>query len=119
MITVSTLYLAPLIYVNNKEIIDQQIAHGQELLNAQTKQVKDIAGQQTARATSTIKGYTSEYSAKAQDLIGSARARSASPEVGKKETAPPAYNDTVFPTAPKGDLKTAVKSELDSPQFAS
>ena len=102
LIATTVIYLGPLIYISNREIIDTQIANASEIANAQAVQLKELAGQHTSRATETIKGYAGDYTTKAQEMIGSARGRSASPEVSvKPEASPPAYSAADFPRAPK------------------
>lgn len=109
LIGVSVIYLTPLIYINNKEIIDQQINNATKLINSQASQVKEIAGHHAGRATSTVKAYAGDYSAKAQNYIGSARGRSTSPEVNTSSPPPtksqpgdaPNYSASDFPHAPK------------------
>ena len=109
LIGVTVIYLTPLIYVNNREIIDEQIENVTRLINSQATQVKEIAGHHAERATSTVKAYAGDYSAKAQNYIGNARGRSTSPEVNipsaqpiKSEPGnPPNYSSSDFPHAPK------------------
>ncbi|CAG8364477.1 unnamed protein product [Penicillium salamii] len=81
VVAVTTTYFAPLIYISNREIIDEQIANAQEIINAQTNQLCDLAGERTSQATGLMKQYVGEYSSKAQGYIGSRR--STSPEVTK------------------------------------
>lgn len=104
LISTSVLFLSPLIYKTNKELIDGQLAHASEILNQQTKQVKELASHHATIAANTTKQYASDYSAKAQDLVGSARARSSSPTTVKKENVP-AYKSEDFPAAPKEEFK--------------
>lgn len=100
-------YLGPLIYISNREIIDEQIAQIQELVNAQANHAKELANQQTARATGLVKQYANDYSSKAHEYIGNRR--SASPEVAKapapavkvEPISPPKFQTTDFPEAPK------------------
>ncbi|KAH0556060.1 hypothetical protein GP486_005999 [Trichoglossum hirsutum] len=133
LIATSAVFLAPLIYISNREIIDSQVQYITDVINEQTAQVKDIAGQHTARATETAKAYASDLSSKAQQYVGSARARSASPEA-KRSTAigtpassasttpskskitaynsttpqAPMYTNADFPAAPKKDFSSPV-----------
>lgn len=106
IIAASTIYLGPLIYINNREFIDQQLETATHVINAQASQVKDLAGHHAGRASDSVKAYAGDYSAKAQNYIGSARGRSNSPEVsnsGIKSEAgdAPKYSSTDFPHAPK------------------
>jgi hypothetical protein len=114
LISTSILFLAPLIYKTNQELIDHHVANATKVINQQTEQVKALAGQHAARATETTKGFVSDYSAKAQEYIGNARGRSVSPTLSskpapevKKENAPSAYKAEDFPEAPKEEFKSA------------
>jgi len=121
LIGVSFLYLAPFIYINNKETIDQQLTNASNIVNSQANQVKDLAAHHTARATETAKQYTGEYTAKARDMIGgAARGRSNSPEISTKSTPfksepvdEPKYNSSDFPHAPKQEPTAGVTSHQE------
>lgn len=86
MIAVTTTYFTPLVYISNREIIDEQISNLQEIINSQTNQLKDLAGERTSQATGLMKQYVGEYSSKAQEYIGSRR--STSPEMSKVAPTP-------------------------------
>ncbi|KAL2061848.1 hypothetical protein VTL71DRAFT_7226, partial [Oculimacula yallundae] len=114
LIASSVLFLTPLIYKTNKELIDANISKASSIINKQTVQVKNLASQQAARATETTKSFVGDYSAKAQEMIGSARGRSVSPIASAKpaKTEPfnvkennvpavPAYKSEDFPVAPQ------------------
>ncbi|KAH8593028.1 Reticulon-domain-containing protein [Bisporella sp. PMI_857] len=103
LLSTSLVFLTPLIYKTNKEVIDAQIANVSSIVNQQTEQVKQLASHHAARATETTKAYASDYSAKAQEIIGNARGRSSSPSVEKKK---PAYKSEDFPAAPKEGFKS-------------
>ena len=116
-------YLAPLIYISNQELIDHHLANASNVVNTQANQVKELAGQQTARATNTVKAYAGDYSAKAQGYIGSARGRSTSPELTSKSPAStpvksgpgagPNYSPSDFPHAPKQEPTPGVTSHQE------
>lgn len=112
LIGVSCIYLGPLIYMTNKDLIDDHVTNASNIVSSQATQVKDLAGHHTTRASETVKAYAGDYSAKAQDYIGNARGRSTSPEVASskpKSNAPlksepgsePKYSSSDFPHAPK------------------
>jgi hypothetical protein len=118
LIATSVLFLSPLIYKTNQELIDQQIEKISKIANQQANQVRSVASQHAARATETTKAYVGDYSAKAQEMIGSVRQRSVSPvttkATPKSETKPttesttpaaPAYSSSDFPEAPKEEFK--------------
>ncbi|KAA8649681.1 uncharacterized protein ATNIH1004_002352 [Aspergillus tanneri] len=109
LLAVTIAYIGPLVYMNNREVIDAHIEHAQGVINAQAHQLKDLAGERTAHATGIVRQYVDDYSAKAQEYIG--QRRSASPEmtkvpstVIKKEPEPePAFTPSDFPEAPKDE----------------
>ncbi|MCJ1398056.1 hypothetical protein MMC11_001253 [Xylographa trunciseda] len=136
LIAVSVMYLTPLIYISNKELIDHHIANASNIANAQAKQVQDLAGHHTARLTETVKAQTSTYSAKAQEYIGAAKDRTSAAVAntkqqvnqqvntpGSKSTsnnpfksgpdAPPSYSSSDFPHAPKQEPTPGIASHQE------
>jgi hypothetical protein len=112
LLSTSILFLSPLVYKTNKELIDHHINNVSNVINQQTDQVKQLASHHAARATDATKQYVGDYSAKAQEMIGNARARSTSPvasakpaKVDLKENTP-GYKSEDFPAAPKEDFKS-------------
>ncbi|CRG90835.1 hypothetical protein PISL3812_07881 [Talaromyces islandicus] len=105
LIGVSVAYLGPLVYISNREIIDEQIAEVQKLINAQANQAKEFANQHTSHATGLVKQYANDYTSKAQEYIGSrhppapvaTKVAAATPE----PVSPPKVQTTDFPEAPK------------------
>jgi len=113
LIATSLLFLGPLVYKTNQELIDHHLHNASSVINQQTEQVKTIAGQHASRATESTKAFVGDYSAKAQEMIGSARGRSASPTITKsepvvkKEYNLSSYQPEDFPAAPVKDFKSA------------
>jgi len=129
LIGTSVLFLTPLVYKTNKELIDTNLSRASSVINQQSQQVKNLASQQAARATETTKSFVGDYSAKAQEMIGSARGRSVSPMASAKpvktepfpssskpikvepfnakENVPAAYKSEDFPVAPQQDFKSS------------
>ncbi|KAH1435766.1 hypothetical protein KXX32_007984 [Aspergillus fumigatus] len=117
LIAVTIAYLGPLVYINNREVIDAQIENAHAMINSQAHQLKDLAEERTHHATGLVKQYVGDYSAKAQEYIG--HRRSTSPEatkaagsvvkkepsaeaIVKQEPIPePVIKTTDFPEAPK------------------
>lgn len=64
------LYLTPLIYVQNRETIDELLDHTSHMVGQQTSQLKDLTAHHTSRATASVKSYAGEYSSKAQNYMG-------------------------------------------------
>lgn len=112
LIGVSIIYLAPLIYISNKEIIDQQLNHATHVINSQASQVRDLAGHHAGRASDTVKAYAGDYSAKAQNYIGSSRSRPNSSDLSnsgiKSGASNPAYRSSDFPHVPKQEPTSGV-----------
>lgn len=112
-------YIGPLVYISNREIIDEQIANLQAIISSQTNQLKDLAGERTSHATGLVKQYVGDYSSKAQEYIGR---RSASPEMSKVEPAPvktepvvePVIKTEDFPEAPKIEPVAQVVESVES-----
>lgn len=108
MIADSIIFLGPLIYIQNKELIDHHIANAGNAINDQANQMRELAAQHTGRATETMRQYTSEYTKKAQDIMGSSVSRQ---KAGLKTSD--------FPTAPKDEPvanTTASKAEPEPEQ---
>jgi hypothetical protein len=112
LISTSVLFLSPLVYKTNKELIDHHLANAQKAVSEQTEQVKQLASHHAAHAAESTKSLVGDYSSKAQELIGNARGRSVSPTASakpvKKENVPTSYKSEDFPAAPKEDFKTKV-----------
>ena len=103
----SVIFLTPLIYVTNQELIDHHVANANEIMAAQSAQIRDLAGQHATTASSTFKSYAGDYTAKAQELIGSATGNKASGSKVKSED---------FPKAPKQE---PLVNKVSEPQLAS
>jgi len=119
LIETSVAFLVPLVYITNKELIDYHIKNVTDVMNQHTTQAKHLASHHAAIAAEATKQYASEYSAKAQEMIGVPRARSQSPA----DTTPlktekpngtsnvlsttPAYKESDFPPAPKEEFKAS------------
>lgn len=129
LISTTILFIAPLVYKTNKELIDAQVKNASDLVNAQTSQLRDVANKHTAHATEVTKQYMGDYSAKAQQLLGGRSAPVAVPTPAPAAAAKPApvpvsvasvasapsapttepttkYAEADFPAAPQADLKT-------------
>lgn len=113
LLSTSVAYLAPLVYISNKEIIDEHLNKATDIVNNQAAQVKSLAGQHTSRATSTVKQYAGDYGAKAQEYIGSARQRIPSPTLNKAQPAK-SVNASDFPSAPTQEPAAGIKSEAEA-----
>lgn len=101
LLSTCVIYLGPLVYIKNKETIDGQLEHATQVVSAQTAQIKDIAGQRTSQGFESVKQYTGDYAAKAQDLMGSARQKIPT-TVGRGQPKS-TVDESQFPSAPKTD----------------
>ena len=122
LLSTCVLFLGPLIYTQNKELIDGHIENAHGVISAQAAQVKDLAGQHASTGFETMKAYTGAGAAKAQELVGSARQQMPSSVTQKSQPATATGSDlkqSSFPSAPKTEtFPSAPKSELsqnDSP----
>lgn len=99
LISTLAVYLGPLIYIRNKEVIDAHLKNAGDLVNQQTKQIKDMAAQHTKGATDTISSYAGEYSQKAQAMVGQSRQKI--PEVTGTNGSASTTKTPEFPSVPK------------------
>lgn len=102
LIATLVIYLGPLIYLENKELIDGHMENASNIMSQQATQVKDLAGHHTGRATETMKQYTGDYAAKAQEMIGTGKSRQ---KIVKE-------ND--FPSAPQGEFQSSEPAQTQS-----
>ncbi|KAI1437967.1 Reticulon-domain-containing protein [Xylaria sp. CBS 124048] len=107
LIATTVVFLAPLIYSTNQELIDHYVQEGAEMLSSQTEELRQVATKHASQATEITKQYMGDYTAKAQTLLH--RGHSASPEPAAKP-APQApqsgIRESDFPQAPKKDLQS-------------
>ena len=94
-------YLGPLVYIQNKEVIDAQLEKGRQIASQQATQIKGLANQHAGNAAKTVQGLTQQYTNKAQETINQYRGRSTSPEVKKEQ----------FPTAPSHELDSELSEK--------
>ncbi|KAG8528186.1 uncharacterized protein KY384_007103 [Bacidia gigantensis] len=119
---VTVAFLGPLVYINNKELIDHHLANAQETVTAQANQAKELAGQHTAKYSETVKSYAGDYTSKAQGYIGSARGRPQSPQTARKSSSTagpgsaPSLSSQDFPHAPKQEPTAGVTSHQEQYQ---
>ncbi|KAI1119441.1 Reticulon-domain-containing protein [Nemania sp. NC0429] len=102
LIGTTVLFLAPLIYTTNKELIDEYLKQGSELVSSQTEQLRQVAGEHTSHATEIAKQYVGDYTTKAQSLLH--RGGSTSPEPTSKSGPQSGIKEADFPEPPKQDF---------------
>ena len=118
LIFTSVAFLAPLLYISNQELIDHHVRNASNIVNQQTEQIKQVASHHASIAAKTTQQYASEYTAKAQEMVGVKPSRQSSPEATTKpiktEPTSSSFNPAKsaeckpddFPAAPKDDFKT-------------
>ncbi|EGS21984.1 reticulon-like protein [Thermochaetoides thermophila DSM 1495] len=106
-------FFGPLIYLKNQEAIDAQLKHAQDLVAAQTAQLRSVAQQHTEHAAQIAKQYAGEYTSKAQALIKGAHGRNGGAPL-KAEGFPAAPKNEPFPEAPKEEPKKVEGEESES-----
>lgn len=106
LLAASVIFLGPLIYISNKELIDGHLEHASNVVSAQASQVKDLASEHTGKAFESIKASTSDYTDKASSLIGQSRQKIPTMEQAKASVTgnTTGIKGESFPTAPKTDL---------------
>ena len=111
LLSTCIIYLAPLIYITNKELIDGHVEHAHNVVSAQASQVKDLAGEHAGKGFESVKAYTGDYAAKASELVGSARQRIPSPTLGKSQPVGSVKQED-FPSAPKSDFPSTAEHNM-------
>jgi len=106
LIADSIIFLAPLIYVQNKELIDHHIMNAGNVINDQANQMRELAAQQTGIATERMKQYTSEYTKKAQEMMGGS-------SVSRQKAG---LKTSDFPAAPKDEPASNATASKAEPQ---
>ncbi|KAI4155168.1 MAG: hypothetical protein LQ340_001182 [Diploschistes diacapsis] len=109
LIATSIVFLTPIIYITNQEFIDHHLANANDIMNSQSAQIRDLAGQHASNASNTLKNYAGDYTAKAQEMIGSA--------TGSKNASGSNVKAESFPQAPTQE--PAANSTAAEPQPAS
>lgn len=125
LLSTITIYVAPLIYIKNKNAIDSSLEHASNVVSAQTAQIKDLAGENANRGFESVKAYTGDYAAKAQGLMGQARQKipvtagnQSNVTTGQNTNiaATKRVNENQFPTAPQGEVASSVPNiQVDGP----
>ncbi|KAK4143351.1 Reticulon-domain-containing protein [Dichotomopilus funicola] len=105
VIGTTVVFFTPLIYTSNQELIDNQLKHASEVVNAQTAQFRTVAQKHTEQATQVTKQYVGDYTAKAQALIKGARGHEVNGQDKTNGQEKPSIKATDFPTAPQEELK--------------
>jgi hypothetical protein len=87
------IYTVPLIYINNREVIDAQIEQASTIINEQTQQVRTIAAEQTQHATEIAKSTATDLQNRASELIGQAKQRAGQADAPNPANLNPAKDE--------------------------
>jgi len=87
LISTCVIYLAPLIYVTNKELIDSHLNNAAQIANKQTEQLREVAAKNTNKAMEATSQATSQYVSLAQEYIGGAKKTAVDKGYVSKNTA--------------------------------
>ena len=96
LLATSVIFLGPLVYVLNKEIIDSNLEYAGQVVNEQAQQVRSMAGQHAGKGLESVKSYAGEYAGAASDLLGKSRQKIPHLQNSVKQED--------FPTAPKTEI---------------
>ena len=115
LLSTCVIYLLPLIYVSNKELIDGHLENTGRIISEQTQQVKAMAGEHAGKGFETVKTYTNDYTNKASEYVGKSRqkipAMSGQSQTQSQSSVPstqtqsqPQVQENNFPSAPRSEL---------------
>lgn len=105
-----TSFTAPLIYINNQELIDAQISKASEFLNQQLNTGKQLSEKYAGEAAARAKATASDLTAKVQEYTGRKGSESSPASPLQSRVAEPD-----FPTAPTDE---PIKHEEAEPLLA-
>jgi hypothetical protein len=91
LVATTVTFVAPLIYVQNRKVIDEQVENVTHMVNTQASQLKDITVHHTNQAMTSAKAYADEYSQKAQEYVG--RRQSTAPTSSTTGSSGPALSN--------------------------
>ena len=110
LIATTVIFISPLIYVNNKEAIDNLLDRSSEAVNQQVGQLRDLTAHHTNRATESVKSYAGEYSSKASDLMARKGGSPLGPQKQERTLQPSDIAGTTdpsqLPSPPSTDPRT-------------
>jgi len=121
-----TAFTAPLIYINNKELIDEQIQRASDIVNAQLESTKKVTGKYAEDAAARARATAADLQTKVQAYTGKTSPPASSPVQTKSEVpSTTTVHDYLSgaPNAPNTPLathdypKVPAKEPLNEPQF--
>jgi hypothetical protein len=87
LLSTFAVYLTPLVYIKNKDFIDQHLNNATNIASKQTAQLRQVAAQNANKAMEATSSATSQYVSVAQEYIGSAKKTAVDKGYISKETA--------------------------------
>lgn len=129
LLSTVVLYLAPLVYIKNKDVIDAHLNNAADIANKQTEQLRQVAAKNTNKAFEATSSATSQYVSMAQEYMGGAKKSAVDKGYISKETAEKAPGapveknyatssfklDTTTPSAPAEKPASPVAEKPASP----
>lgn len=109
LLSTTVLFFAPLVYTTNQELIDHHIKNVSDVINAQTSQVRNVAGKQAEQVAAISKQYAGDYTAKVQDLLGNRSVSGSAPTKAPEFPTPP----TEEPRKTAADTKAPVDVPIE------
>lgn len=102
----TAVYFLPLVYIQNKDLIDGQISHASKIASDQSSQIRSLAQQHTQSAVSASQSALKDASTKAQEMVGQAKQAAVDNGIVSHETAGLSTTqkvaDKVTPTSTRG-----------------
>lgn len=105
----SVTFLVPLVYTQNKELIDSQYEHATQVVSQQTQQLRSITAEHTSKGLESVKAYTGEYTNLASEYIGKSRQKIPLPATGSTTQSGSTVKSEDFPQAPKTDFASSAE----------
>jgi len=100
----SVTFLVPLIYTQNKELIDAQYENVSNIAVKQSQQIRDLTAEHTSKGLETVKAYTGEIGSVASEYIGKSRQKIPGVATNGNTTS---AKSAEFPQAPRTELPSA------------
>lgn len=104
----SVTFLVPLVYTQNKELIDSQLEHASNVVSAQTQQIRDVTADTASKSFESVKGYTNEYAGAASEYIGKSRQKIPMP-AGTNGSTGSSIKKEDFPEAPQNAFASSAE----------
>ncbi|KXT01943.1 hypothetical protein AC578_2564 [Pseudocercospora eumusae] len=106
LLSTTVLFFTPLVYITNKELIDEYLGNAQKIASEQVSQVRGLAAEHTGKAWEASQNALKNVSAQASEAIGQGKQAAVdkgivSPQTAEKVTPESAVKSDDFPSAPK------------------